>query len=123
MGVLVCNLAWAGAPFVTDDPETPPFKHFEIYLSANYIDDLMGGHGGFPSLEINYGCLPQTECHMLMVNTFLYPPGKPVRFGYGDTELGIKHILLEETDKVVQEIQNKYPGKQVETVNGGAALL
>ena len=48
----------AGAPFVTDDPGPTEFGHSEIDLAAQYAARSGERSGVLPSLEIDYGELP-----------------------------------------------------------------
>jgi hypothetical protein len=95
MGVFVSS-AWAGPPFTTDDPETVPYQHWEIYLATQLQHDDAGWHGNLPELETNYGALPDIQLHMILPLFFNAPDHGPTVFGYGDVELGVKARFLEE---------------------------
>jgi len=55
---------WAGPPFVTDDPETVEYRHWEFYFAAEYSNDKDGFSGTAPHLEINYGVWPNVQLHL-----------------------------------------------------------
>ena len=52
--------AWAGPPFVTDDPEPVELKHWEVYLASMYNRSDDGTTGTVPHLDANYG--PHPRC-------------------------------------------------------------
>ena len=43
-------VAWAGPPFVTDDPEPVGMHHWEVYLASQYVHDDAGISSRCPSL-------------------------------------------------------------------------
>src|ERR1700733_9536686 len=49
--------AVAGPPYISDDPETTDFQHYEIYT---YTDGTMtrDGSGGEAGIDFNYGAGP-----------------------------------------------------------------
>ena len=52
---LVPGLAWAGPPFLTDDPEPTETSHWEIYAPAFDADGRGRDFEGTFGAEINYG--------------------------------------------------------------------
>jgi hypothetical protein len=76
-----CN-AWAGPPFLTDDPEPVEYLHHELILAAMQ----------FKTAEGTTGTLP----HILTPMAFSSPAAGAYRYGYGDTELGVKIRILQE---------------------------
>src|SRR3954453_23991960 len=55
----------AGAPFVTDDRQPTEVGHFEIDLAAQYAKRHGGRSGAVPSLEVDYGALPNLELQVI----------------------------------------------------------
>jgi len=56
----VASPAWAGPPFVSDDPEPTDYKHFEIYTfnSGTAVrSDTVGASG----IDFNYGAAPDLQ--------------------------------------------------------------
>ena len=101
--ILICiliapHLAWAGPPFTTDDPEPVEYQHWEVYLASQMAHDRDGWSGTSPHLEVNYGAIPNLQLHLIAPLSFVSPSHEAARFGYGDTELGVKYRFLEETD-------------------------
>lgn len=96
--------AEGGPPYLTDDPEPAPFRHWEVYVASQdaWARDA-GWTGTAPHLEVNYGAWPDAMLHAIVpANAWARPPGGPVAFGYGDTELGLKLRFVHEGDRVPQ---------------------
>ena len=98
----LAHLAWAGPPFTTDDPEPVEYQHWEVYLASQIAHDKDGWSGTSPHLEVNYGAVPNLQLHLIAPVSFVAPSHEAARFGYGDTELGVKYRFLEETDHLPQ---------------------
>jgi hypothetical protein len=84
------NSAWAGPPFVTDDPEPVEYQHWEV----NYALSETWGDGtasaGLPSVDINYGVLPNVQLHVQPRYAYERTTTDR-RFGIDDTEVGVKY--------------------------------
>jgi hypothetical protein len=100
--VFVPKFAWAGPPFVTDDPEPVEFRHWEIYLAAQYKHDRDQDSSTLPHLEINYGAIPNVQIHLIAPLVYVKPEGSGSQYGYGDTELGVKFRFIQEKDYIPQ---------------------
>lgn len=94
--VLLPCLAFAGPPFLTDDPEPVPLHHYEAYLFGTV--DSSGGEtfSQVPAFEFNVGAAPNLQLHMVVPGADLSPEGN---FGIGDIELGAKYRFLTEKGK------------------------
>jgi hypothetical protein len=94
---LLPALALAGPPFVTDDPEPVDYQHWEVYLASQTAHGPDGSSGTLPHVEVNYGLVPNLQVHVIAPEAFASggPDGRA--YGYGDTELGAKYRLAEET--------------------------
>ncbi len=88
----------AGPPFLTDDPEPVDLNHWEFYVFGQ--GERSAGSDAFsgPAIEMNYGIAANTQLHLVAPVANLSSPGTGWTSGYGDTELGIKYRLMEETD-------------------------
>ncbi len=73
---LFMTTAWAGPPFVTDDPEPVEYLHWEVYLASQYAHDKDMISGAVPLFEINYGALPDLHLHMII--PFAYSGPTPI---------------------------------------------
>jgi hypothetical protein len=100
--VFVPQIALSGPPFITDDPETVEYQHWEIYLAAQYKHDRDQDSSTLPHLEINYGAIPNVQIHLIAPLVYVKPEGSESQYGYGDTELGVKFRFIQETDYIPQ---------------------
>jgi hypothetical protein len=91
-----CTRAWAGPPFLTDDPEPVEFTHWEFYLATQWALARGAASGTSPHIEINYGALPGLQLHAIVPAALAWTGGKAAAFGLGDTELGAKLRFVEE---------------------------
>jgi hypothetical protein len=92
----------AGPPFLTDDPEPVDLKHWEVYVFGQGdrtadADAVLG-----PAIEFNYGIAPNTQLHVVTPVASISSPGNGWTSGYGDTEVGVKYRLIDETDSFPQ---------------------
>ena len=91
-------VAWAGPPFVTDDPEPVEYRHWEIYLASQHAKDKDGWSGTAPHFEVNYGALPNLQLHLIAPFAYVKPNEGSSHYGFGDLELGAKYRFIQETD-------------------------
>jgi Putative MetA-pathway of phenol degradation len=94
--------AWAGPPFVTDDPEPVEFRHWEVYLASVYNHGSDGTTGTAPQLEVNCGIAHETQLHLIAPAAYTDPSAGPSQYGLGDMELGVKYRFLHETASTPQ---------------------
>jgi len=94
------NRAFAGPPFITDDPEPVELHHWEVYLASNYFNNSDGINVTLPHVEANYGALPNLQLHVIAPLELVHPEGGKVQYGYGDTELGVKYRFVQESDYI-----------------------
>ncbi|HEY3356472.1 MAG TPA: hypothetical protein VGQ83_24690 [Polyangia bacterium] len=88
--------AAAGPPYVTDDPEPVEHRHWELYLASQHARDRDDWSGTAPHLEVNYGVVPAVQLHVIAPLVYDAPRGAGARYGYGDTELGVKVRFVDE---------------------------
>jgi hypothetical protein len=102
--ILMCApaTALAGPPYTTDDPETVDYRHWEFYLASQVGHDETGWTGTGPHFEVNYGVLPNVQLHLIAPLVFVLPADDQGsgRYGYGDTEVGVKVRFVKETEWV-----------------------
>jgi hypothetical protein len=94
--------AFAGPPFLTDDPEPVEYQHWEMYLASQYKHDRDQESATFPHVEINYGLIPNVQVHVIAPMQYVKPEGQTSQYGYGDTEFGIKYRFIQETKYLPQ---------------------
>jgi outer membrane putative beta-barrel porin/alpha-amylase len=88
----------AGAPFQTDDPAVVAPRHTEWLVFYQQTLAATARSGALPAFELHYGALESVELDFVAPIAFDTPAGGNTRRGYGDTGLGLKYQLLEETD-------------------------
>jgi hypothetical protein len=93
---LLGGQAWAGPPFLTDDPEPAEAGHWELYAAAQWSFAHDSAAGTAPHLEINYGALPFLMLHLIFPAAASWQSGQTRQYGPGDLELGAKLRFVEE---------------------------
>lgn len=90
------NIAVAGPPYETDDPDPTLYRNYEIYFYSDYhrVDQDIDGSVG--TLEFNYGLLPNTQFSFSIPLAFA-PSPQGTQYGSGDIEVGLKYRFAQET--------------------------
>jgi hypothetical protein len=86
--------AWAGPPFITDDPEPVDLGHWEIYTFSAGAFGSGDASGLGPAMEVNYGAAPNLQLHVIADLAYNAPAEGRSQMGLGDTELGVKYRLI-----------------------------
>ncbi len=95
--ILSCpGLAFAGPPYVTDDPEPTRRGGWEnyIYLSGTDISHETAGQAG---LELNYG--PADDLQLSLTLPVDFDKARALRTGVGDVDIGAKYRFLQQSDR------------------------
>jgi hypothetical protein len=90
--VALPGAAWAGPPYVTDDPQPTDLDHWEIYA----FGAGQGAHGswdGAAGLDLNYGGLPGVQLTATLP-VDLSHDSSGTHAGAGDVEFGVKYRFL-----------------------------
>jgi hypothetical protein len=95
LALALATTAWAGPPFITDDPEPVETGHWEVYAFSDGAFDAHAATGVGPSVEVNYGAAPNLQLHLIANLAYDAPADAPREFGLGDTELGVKYRVLD----------------------------
>jgi hypothetical protein len=90
--------ARAGAPFVTDDPEPVEYGHWEISIFSQGTHVSGERSGTLAGIDMNYGALPELQLHLIAPLAYDKISGSSTKYGYGNTELGVKYRLIQESD-------------------------
>jgi len=101
-GPVGADLAIAGPPFRTDDPEPVDFHHWEVYIGSQLSHDRDAVTGTAPHLEVNNGPLPDLQLHVIVPLAYAQPSGSAFAAGLGDIEVGAKYRFLHETGSLPQ---------------------
>jgi hypothetical protein len=90
--------AFAGPPFLTDDPVPVDLGHFETYVFSQWDNAPgTGSNATGPALEFNWGFLSNLQFHVVAPFANVSASGMPNAFGFGDSEIGIKYRFVQET--------------------------
>jgi hypothetical protein len=87
--------AEAGPPFLTDDPEPVDYQHWEVYGFSTGMKAEGDTSGMGPSTEVNYGAAPDLQLHLIAGGAYDASSGGGPRWGFGDSELGVKYRFLD----------------------------
>ena len=88
---------YCGAPFQTDDPAVLAFGHVELLAFYQGTLSATGRGGTLPGLESHFGIHEKTELDLVTPLAFETPSGSGTAHGYGDTLLGLKYRLVDES--------------------------
>ena len=93
--------AIAGPPFVTDDPETVEYQHWEFYLASasQYANTEIDAT--LPHVEINYGLVQNVQIHVLSAMSYS-KTGSSKLYGYNNTEVGVKYRAINDEESEFQ---------------------
>jgi hypothetical protein len=82
--------AWAGPPYLTDDPVPTDTGHWEIYAftSGEGRGSTLEDDAGF---DLNYGPIENVQLTATLPFSFMHDPLEGWRGGSGDVELGVKY--------------------------------
>jgi hypothetical protein len=89
-------LAFAGPPFLTDDPEPVPFRHYEFYTFSILDHAADGTAVVLPAFEFNAGAAPNLQLHIIAPMQVFAADHGPFTYGVGDIELGAKYRFIQE---------------------------
>jgi hypothetical protein len=112
--------AWAGPPFITDDPEPVEPQHWEVYLASESVRNAAGVSGTLPHVEINYGAAKDLQLHLILPYAWNEPSGGHTTRGYGDTELGVKYRFVQEN--AITPMVGVFPLIEIPTGDASAGL-
>jgi hypothetical protein len=101
LALLALPAAWAGPPFITDDPEIPPPNGWEINVPFTLEHTRGETDMETPLFDINYGTpavfgLPRVQLELDIPVEVVSRNGGSTDAGLGDILLGVKWPFLEE---------------------------
>lgn len=98
---ILAGRAWAGPPFLTDDPEPVPLHHWELYVASQSEIASDSVAATLPHIEVNYGAAPGLQLHLIVPAAFDWIREGGSSWGLGDIELGAKYRFFG-TDETFQ---------------------
>ena len=97
VAVLLCGPAFAGPPYVTDDPEPTDYGHFEIYAFTGGTA-ARDGTAGAAGIDFNYGGAPDLQLTAVLPLEYDSPARPGTVAGIGNIELAAKYRFLHQED-------------------------
>ncbi len=94
---MLVSPAFAGPPYVTDDPEPTDFGHYEIYAFAGGTS-ARDGSGGAGGIDFNYGAAPDLQLTAVLPLAWDSPNAGGASAGLGNVELAAKYKFLHQDD-------------------------
>jgi hypothetical protein len=108
-GLVAPGNAFAGPPFLTDDPEPVDYHHGEFYVFSQETQVNGGRDGVLPAIEANYGILPNTMIHVILPLRSITTADGETQQGYGDTEFGVKYRFVEDDPNGLRPAIGTFP--------------
>ena len=92
---VVATPAFAGPPYLTDDPVPTDTGHWEIYAytSGEGHGSIVDADAGF---DINYGAVKDVQLTVTLPLSFTHAPLEGWRSGTGDLEAGVKYRFFDD---------------------------
>ena len=119
--LMVALPAYAGPPFVTDDPEPPELGHWEI--NSAFAGTLVqgGGNAALPVVDANYGGAPGLQLHIQPQMSYVRT-ATGGHYGFGDLEVGAKYRFIDEDKDGWAPMVAVYPLFDIPTGDKGHGL-
>ena len=108
--------AWAGPPFLTDDPEPTDTGHWEIYSPMVKVEGNHVDFSGSAGVEINYGAAPDVQVTLGLPIAFAHDAAG-MKWGAGDVEASVKYRFYHD-EKAGLSIA-VFPGLTLPTAGNG----
>lgn len=108
--------AWAGPPFLTDDPEPTETGHWEIYGPLIEREGRGSDFGGSTGVEVNFGAAPDLQLTLGLPIAFAHD-ASGWRRGAGDVEVSAKYRVYHDEDAGVSIAV--FPGATLPTARKG----
>jgi hypothetical protein len=108
--------AWAGPPFLTDDPEPTDTGHWEIYAPLVEMEGRGADFEGSTGAELNYGAAPDLQVSASLPVAFAHD-ARGWRWGAGDLELSAKYRFFH--DEAAGLSIAVFPGMTLPTASNG----
>ncbi|MDI1300004.1 hypothetical protein [Methylotenera sp.] len=114
IGLVSTEFAFAGAPFITDDPEPVSAKDWEVNyaISKTWVEGSTST--ALPSIDVNYGYSDQIQLHVQSRYTYQVE-GDDTQSDFDNTEIGIKYRFLHLKGNDVEFMLGIYPMLQLPT--------
>jgi Putative MetA-pathway of phenol degradation len=108
--------AWAGPPFVTDDPKPVEYQRWEVNYALTETWRRGEASAGMPSIDINYGIVPSVQLHLQPRYSY-ERSAQGTRSGIDDTEIGVKYRFFNSQHEDSTFMMGIYPIFRLPTGN------
>lgn len=116
MALLAPTAAWAGPPFLTDDPEPTASGHWEVYGPLVEGEGRGADVSGSAGVEINYGAAPGLQLTLGIPAGFAHDKGG-MRWGAGELAASVKYRFYRDEAAGIQIAV--FPGVTLPTASRG----
>ena len=110
------TLAWAGPPFMTDDPEPTEAGHWEVYGPLIEVEGKGKGHEGVVAAELNYGAAPDLQLTLEVPLSYSHDVAG-MKWGGGDVAISAKYRFYH--DEHAEFSVAAFPGLTLPTARTG----
>lgn len=110
------TLAWAGPPFVTDDPEPTEAGHWEVYGPLIEVEGKGKNYEGAIAAELNYGAAPNVQLTLEIPLSYSHD-ASGMKWGSGDVAISAKYRFYHNEDAGLSVAA--FPGLTLPTANNG----
>src|SRR5579883_861391 len=102
--LVINEMSFAGAPFLTNDPEPLPYHHMKVYFYSSADNSPVSDTVNVPALQLKFSALSDLELQTLLpvVDYVPHQASQKHAYGYGDTALVFKYRFIHETDTMPQ---------------------
>lgn len=114
--LLLASAAYAGPPFLTDDPEPTDIGHWEIYAPLFEAEGSGEDFGGSLGAELNYGAAKNLQITVGLPAAFSHD-ASGWRWAAGDLEISAKYRFYHDEDAGLQIAF--FPGVTLPTAGHG----
>ena len=95
--LLIPTLAWAGPPFMTDDPEPTEAGHWEVYGPLIELEGKGKDYEGAVAAELNYGASPDLQLTLEVPLSYSHDVAG-MKWGGGDVAISAKYRFYHNED-------------------------
>ena len=110
------TLAWAGPPFMTDDPEPTEAGHWEVYGPLIELEGKGKDYEGAVAAELNYGAAPDLQLTLEVPLSYSHD-ASGMTWGGGDVAISAKYCFYHDEDAGLSVAA--FPGLTLPTASNG----
>ena len=116
VALIAPGTAWAGPPFLTDDPEPTEVGHWEVYAPLFEAEGRGTDYTGSLGAEINYGAAKDVQITLGLPVAFAHDD-KGTHWGTGDVAVSVKYRFFHDEQAGISIAT--FPGMTLPTASHG----